>query len=167
MSPMVTRAQDEFREALRRDFTKNLFDRARLMNSDTLLHVVDEDALTKCRLSTYGQMDSLNKHMVNRNGDYDDMEKARDARGISASKLENRIDSREIGLDQTLEKIYFDYYGHGSNDSPVPDRPGGTYKCECGTKFMMGWKGMPTECPRCHRLTPVGEMKRDGVLKRI
>ncbi len=164
---MVTREQDEFRENLRHSFEDNLFTRARLMNSDTLLHVVDEDALTKCRLSTYGQMRGLNKHMIHRTEDYADMEKARDARGVSASKLENRIDCREIGLDQNLEEIYFNYYGHGSNDSPVPDRPGGSYKCECGTRFMMGWKGMPTECPRCHRLTPVGEMKRDGILKRI
>lgn len=162
---MVNRSQEMFREALRKSITNDIFTDSRLMDTPLLLHTVDADIVTKTRLSTYGQMDRLNRHMINRTEDYTDMEKARDTR-IDSSKLDNKLDYRQIGLDQSLEEIYFNYYGHGANDSPVPDRPGAPYKCPCGTKMMTGWKTMPLQCPRCHRLTPAGELQRDGILKR-
>ena len=162
---MTNRSQDQFREALRKNITQDLFTDSRLMDTKLLLHVVDEEAVEKCRLSTYGQMRKMTNHMINRTDDYQEMEKARDTR-IDVSKLDNKIDYRQVGLEQNLEEIYFNYYGHGANDSPVPDRPGAPYKCECGTKFMTGWKTMPLICPKCHRITPTGELHRDGVLKK-
>lgn len=144
----------------------NLAENARLMDTKLLLHVVDQDALEKSRVRQYGVMDDSVNHYINRTEDYADMEKARDTR-VDASKLDRHADFRQIGLDQSLEMIYFDHYGHGSNDSPVPDPPNRSYKCPCGQVYMMQWRTLPLECTKCHRLTPMGEMKRDGVLKRI
>lgn len=162
---MPTRSQEEFRENLRKNIMKDLFTDSRLMNTSTLLHVVDEEPLEKCLLSTYGQMKSLTDRYIQHSEDYTDMEKARDAR-VDAAKAAKVLDPREIGLEQNLEEVYFNYYGHGAHDSPVPDRPGASYACDCGLKMMMGWKRLPLQCPKCRRITPTGELKRDGVLKR-
>ena len=162
----MKRRTEQFRENLRQSFLSDLHQNARLMDTELLLHVVDQDVVEKSLIKQYGVLDSSTKHLIHRTEDYAQMERARDTR-VDTSKLENHADFRQIGLDQSLEKIYFDHYGHGSNDSPVPDPPNRTYKCACGQRYMMPWRTLPLECTRCHRLTPMGEMQRDGVLKRI
>ena len=130
------------------------------MDSRIPLRNVDEDAINKCRLPQYGQMRGLVRNHSLKSGDYEQMEKNR------ASKGDYRLDAREYALEDSVEKIYFDFYGHGYNDSPVIDRPGAPYVCPCGLKMSMNAKTFPEECPSCHRLTPVGEPIRDGVMRR-
>lgn len=162
----MKRETEQFRENLRDHILANINNNARLMDTDLMLHVIDAEALEKSRVRQYCAIDKSTSHFINRTEDQAQMEKARDTR-IDVSKLENHADFRQIGLDQSLEKIYFDHYGHGSNDSPVPDPPNRSYKCPCGQRYMMHWRTLPLECTKCHRLTPMGEMQRDGVLKRI
>lgn len=148
-------------EDVRRCFAEDLFTDARLLDSSIMLRNVDEDAINKCRLSIYGQESSLVKRHSIKTEDYEQMEKAR------ATKGDYKLDAREYALEDSVEKIYFDFYGHGYNDSPVIDRPGAPYVCPCGrVKLGMNAKTFPERCPCCGRLTPVGELIRDGVMRR-
>lgn len=147
-------------ETVRQAFRDDLFTDALTLDTPLMMRNVDEDAINKCRLSIYGQQSDLVKRHSIKTGDYDQMEKNR------ASKGDYRLDAREYALEDSVEKIYFDYYGHGYNDSPVIDRPGAPYVCPCGLKMAMNAKTFPEECPCCHRLTPVGELIRDGVMHR-
>lgn len=147
-------------ETVRQAYKDDLFTDARIMDSPILLRNVDEDAINKCRLSQYGQMRDLVKRQSIKSGDYEQMERNR------ATKGDYGLDAREYALEDSVEKIYFDFYGHGYNDSPVIDRPGAPYVCPCGLKMAMNAKTFPEECPSCHRLTPVGELIRDGVMRR-
>lgn len=147
-------------EEIRKAFKEDLFLDARLLDNTLMLRNVDEDAINKCRLSLYGQQSDLVKRQSLKNGDYEQMEKNR------ASKGDYTLDAREYALEDSVEKIYFDFYGHGYNDSPVIDRPGAPYVCPCGLKMAMNAKTFPEECPCCRRLTPVGELIRDGVMHR-
>lgn len=146
------------REALRREYVRNLWDNARLMDSAPLLHVVDADALTKCRLSMFGQIRDANR-FIYRTGDEEDVQKAR-------ARVGGFNDRLEFPTEENFEKLYFDHYGEGYNGSPVPDRPGAPYRCPCGLRMSTPGIAMPDECPSCGRLTPMGEMVRDGVLRR-
>ena len=77
------------------------------------------------------------------------------------------VDARSFALEDSIEKIYFDYYGEGFDGGPVMDTPyKGNYTCPCGLKMLMGAKMLPDECPKCHRLTPMGRLKKDGVIRR-
>ena len=89
------------------------------------------------------------------------MQKARETQ-----KWAGAVDARSFALDQSLEEIYFNYYGEGFDGGPVIDRPGASYVCPCGLKMMMEPKLLPPQCPTCGRLTPIGKLQRDGVLKR-
>ena len=60
---MVTRSQDQFREALRKSITQ---DDMRLMNSQTLARVVDADAVAKCRVQVLHDQERLTNRMINR-----------------------------------------------------------------------------------------------------
>ena len=62
---MVTRTVETFREDLRKEIAKDLFTDSRLMNNAMIRNFVDDDALNKCRLSTYGQM----RRLTNDHGD--------------------------------------------------------------------------------------------------
>lgn len=156
----MSRYSDTNVEEVRKQFQKDLFQDCIQLDSPLLLRNVDEDAINKCRLSLYGQQESLVKRHSVKTGDYEFMEKNR------ATKGDYKLDAREFALEDSVEKIYFDFYGHGYNDSPVIDRPGAPYVCPCGLKMMMLAKTFPEECPKCHRLTPMGELIRDGVMRR-
>lgn len=148
-------------ETLRLSYKEDLFSDARLLDSPLLLRNVDEDAINRCRLSIYGQMSDRVKRESIRNGDTEFMEKCR------ASKGDYSLDAREFALEDSVERIYFEHYGHGYNGSPVVDRPGAPYACPCGrVKMAMNAKTFPQQCPACGRLTPLGELVRDGVLRR-
>lgn len=157
---MANRYSESNVEDVRRTFKEDLFTDSRLLDNNLICRNVDEDAVNKCRLSIYGKTRDMVKRQTIQSGDYDLMEKNR------ATKGDYKLDAREFALEDSVEKIYFDYYGHGYNDSPVIDRPGAPYVCPCGLKMMMNAKTFPEECPKCHRLTPMGELIRDGVMRR-
>lgn len=162
----MDREHERFRENLRKSYSQNLFTDARLLSNSTIARNVDAEAVNKCRLSTFAQMSGLTKHMIHRTEEYQDMEKARD-KSVLASKLDDKLDPREWGLDQYVEEVYFNYYGHGYDGGPVCDKPNAPWICPgCGLKVMMSMKFMRTNCPICKHITPIGELKRDGVLKR-
>ena len=162
------REHEQFRENLSDKMTSDLWTNARLMDSQALLRHVDEDAITKCRLSIYDKQIKATRGTQLFSEEVALVEKARGVTaGVSASKLEDRLDPREIPLDVSLEKLYFEVFGEGSDGSPVPDRPNYGYVCPCGLKMMMSWKTMRLHCPTCGRLTPPGKLKEEGVLNRI
>ena len=162
----MDREHERFREDLRKNYSNDLFSNARLLSNANIARNVDAEAVNKCRLSMFGQMSSLTNRMVNRSEDYEQMEKAR-SKSVDASKLDDKLDPREFGLDQYVEQIYFNYYGHGYDGGPVCDRPNAPWICPgCGLKVMMSMKLMRTNCPICKHITPIGELKRDGVIKR-
>lgn len=156
---MTSRVTQAFEEDLRRQINRDLFTDARLMSDAALMRNVDEDALNRCRLKTFGQMRSLNKRMVERNGDDEDVEKARGRTGEYDPVL-------NVPIYDDIERIYFETYGEGFNGKPVVDRPGASYTCPCGIKMMMPASSLPDRCPRCKRLTPLGRLIEDGVLRR-
>lgn len=163
----MKRSAEEFRENLRKHILENINKDARLMDTNLLLNVVDAEAVEKCRVKQFRNLESSVKHFVNRTEDEEQAQKARDP-SVRASLLTNHADFRHIALETSLQKVYFDHYGHGSNDSPVPDPPYKGYTCSCGLRYMMSdWRTLPLTCKRCGRITPMGEMKRDGVLNRI
>lgn len=162
----MDREHERFRENLRKNYSNDLFSNARLLSNSNIARNVDAEAVNKCRLSMFGQMSSMTNKMANRSEDYEQMEKAR-SKSVDASKLEDKLDPREFGLDQYVEQIYFNYYGHGYDGGPVCDRPNAPWICPgCGLKVMMSMKLMRTNCPICKHITPIGELKRDGVIKR-
>ena len=156
---MVTRQNENFRESLRRSM--NNFADMRVQNPYVLARHVDAEAVNKCRVRTYRDQRYAINHMADRSGDYDDMEKAR------ATKGDYSIDAREFSLGDNLAQLYFDFYGHGFNNSPIIDNPNDGWTCpKCGLKYKMSLKLLPDYCRRCDNLTPLGEMKRDGAFRR-
>lgn len=156
---MTSRITQAFEEDLRRQFSRDLFTDARLLDNKTLLRNVDEDAINRCRLSTYGQMRSLNRRMVEGTEDELDVERERGRTGSYDQVL-------NVPIYDDVERIYFETYGEGFDGSPVVDRPGAPYTCPCGTKMMMVALSLPEQCPKCRRLTPLGRLVADGVLRR-
>lgn len=154
-------------EAVRRDFAKDLYTNVRLLDNRILLRNVDADAINKCRLSQYGQMKHSIRRMDMFSEEQADVDKARDyLDGERKGNFAGRVDARSFDLDESVQKIYFDYYGESASGEPVMDRIGAPYVCPCGQKMMMEWKLLPDECPACHRLTPIGKLMRDGVMHR-
>ena len=156
---MVTRTVETFREDLRKEISKDLFTDSRLMDNTLIRNFVDDDALNKCRLSTYGQMRRLTNDMVSKTEDEEDIERAR-------RKVGNYSQLQNLSLGDNIEQIYFETYGESFDGSPVVDPPKDSYTCVCGTRMMMPSMALPDECPRCRRLTPLGRLKADGVLRR-
>ena len=157
----ISRDRDDFRENLGRSIRQDLFTQARLLDSDLLLHYVDAEVLNKCRVRTFKQQSQKIDHMTRRTDDANDMEKYR------ATKGDYGLDAREFALSDSVEKIYFDYYGEGFNGSPVIDKPGTQWVCpDCGMRYAMSLKTMKTECRICHHITPLGMLMRDGVMHR-
>lgn len=157
---MTSRITQAFEEDLRREINRDLFTDARLMSDAALMRNVDEDALNKCRLSMFGQMRSLNKRVAERSGEQDDVERARDRSGGNYDPVQS------VPIYDDIERIYFETYGEGFDGKPVVDRPGASYTCPCGLRMMMVASSLPDECPRCRRLTPLGRLVADGVLRR-
>lgn len=151
---------DRYHEQFREDLRKSVdYDTMRLMDTRWLARNVDVDAVNKCRLRTFGEQSRATAKMAARTGDADDMEKARET-------MDNgTIDARAFALDENLAVTYFEHYGHNSEGGDIVDDPN-YWKCPfCGLKHQMGWKLLPDGCGRCGHLTPLGEMKRDGILR--
>ena len=153
-----SRSREEFREQLRKsiDFTD-----MRLMSTAALARNVDAEAVNKCRLSLYGKQSEMIRRMTTRSEDYEQMERAR------ASKGDYSLDAREFALEDNVAQIYFNYYGHNFYGGRVVDSPDKGWTCpHCGLKHMMSLKTLPPYCDRCHYISPIGEMIRDGVMRR-
>lgn len=163
---MGKRQQEAFSEALRKQYSRNIYSDVRLLDTDTLLHHVDAEEVNKHREYLSKQMSSSVRRTTERTGDAEDMERFRDTKG------DYRPDAREWPLDMTPEQVFFDYYGHGfpspsyPDGSPVMDWPGAGYDCPCGfVKMRMVSTTMPHKCPKCGRITPMGMIYRDQVWK--
>ncbi len=158
---MVSRIRENYHEAIRKDFANDLSYNARILDTPLILRHADAEAINKARFNYFRIMEEEAKRMTQSTGDADDMEKCR------ASKGDYKLDCREFSLHSNFEQEYYNFYGHGYNGSPVVDKPGAPYKClGCGVSMEMSMKTAPEECPICHRLTPLGEMVRDGWNKR-
>ena len=156
---MTTRIHQQFEEDLRKAISKDLFTNARTMSDTCIRNFVDDDALNRCRLSTYGQMRRMTNDMATKTEDEEDIERAR-------RKVGNYSPLQNLALGDNVEQIYFETYGESFDGGPTVDRPGAFYTCSCGLKMMMPAMSLPNECPRCRRLTPLGKLVEDGVLRR-
>lgn len=158
---MVSRSNEALRQALEKDFRRNLFTNARLMNANTLGRFVDADEINKCRLSLYGQQSDKIKRFTQRSGDYDDMVKARDM--INGYDVNPAF----FELEDNICTIYFNAYGENFYGGEVIDRADDGYRClGCGVHMQVSLKTLPNECPRCKHITPLGRLKKDGILRR-
>lgn len=157
---MVTRSHEAFRESLGKEILRTPAD-MRLMNPYTLARHVDAEAVNKCRVRTFHDQSKSIAHMTNRTGDDDDMERARSTKG------DYKMDAREFALNDNFALMYFNFYGHGFNNSPIVDNPEDGWTCpKCGLKYKMSLKMLPEYCNKCDHITPMGEMIRDKAFRR-
>lgn len=162
MSYSDKKRHEDFREALRKDLTKDLWNDERVMRDASLARMVDNDAIAKCRLSRYGQQSKEISKFTQRTGDYDDMQKARDSWKAAGTGY----DARDFDLDQNVAQIYFDHFGEGFYGEPYPSKDS-EYVCRgCGVRMQMSLKMLPEFCPKCGRETPLHELYAERVLKR-
>lgn len=160
---MVSRIRETYREGLRKEFGgARLYDNVRICDSPLMLRWVDEDVINKARLELFHNMNRTTRKFATSTEDIAQSEKYRDSWRAAGTKL----DVRDFDLDTTVEEIYFNYFQHGFNGSPVVDRPGTPYKCHCGVTMDMDMRTAPLSCPICKRLTPVGELAEIGVMRR-
>lgn len=157
---MSTRSQDQFRDELRKSIT---FDDMRLMDTRSLARVADADAVAKCRVRMFRNQSRAIERYVNRSGDDDIMQKARDSwRAAGAG-----VDCRDIALSDNLALIYFETYGENFEGGEIPDDQNKGWECPCcHVKYQMNLSTLPDECRRCGWETPLGRLRRDGVLRR-
>ena len=153
----MSRYSEQFREDMRKSVS---FDDMRIMDTRWLARNVDADAVNKCRLKVFHDQSRQIAHLTNSTGDAADMEKARDT--LEAGQ----VDARSFALEENLAVIYFEHYGQNYEGGPVVDDPNYWVCPGCHLKHQMSWKALPDRCPRCGWLSPLGEMKRDGVFRR-
>ena len=151
---------DRYHEQFREDLRKSVgYDEMRLMDTRWLARNVDADAVNKCRIRTFGEQSRAVARMAARTGDADDMQKARET-------MDNgTIDARAFALEENLALTYFEHYGQNYEGGEIVDDPNYWVCPGCHLKHQMSWKALPDNCPRCGWLSPLGEMKRDGVLR--
>lgn len=159
---MVSRSRDALKDAMYSDFSKMRYNLARVVDTPLLLNWADETALQRAREDIIRKQQQAVYNFTNKTEDADDMQKYRD----SYRKSGSGIDCRDFDLDQSFEKIYFDYFGHGYNGSPVMNRPGEAYKCPCGVSMEMDMRLAPKYCPVCKHITPLGEIEQSRVMNR-
>lgn len=156
---MASRQNEAFREDLRKSMST--FTDMRLLNPQTLARHVDAEAVNKCRMKIYHDQKRMINKMTSRSGDDDDMEKARSTKG------DYSMDMREFALSDNVAQIYFDFYGHGFNGSPIVDNPDDGWTCpRCGLKYKMSLKALPEYCKKCATITPLGELMRDDAFRK-
>lgn len=151
------RSREQFREDLRKSFT---YDDIRLMDSRALARNVDAKVVEKTRLSIYGSQSDQIKRMTHRTEDYNDMQKARD------TNTWGTLDARMFELEDNIPQIYYETYGQGFYGEPFPSKDGEWICPKCGLKYKMSLKTLPYECERCREITPMGELARDGTMRR-
>ena len=164
MSYSRKKSNEEFREALRKSLTQELYQDSRVMSTQSIARMVDHEAINKCRLSRYAQESQAIRKMTERTGDYDDMQKLKD-QGYHPASAE-KYDARDFDLDQNVCEIFFNAYGENFYGGDVVTEPSEGYTCKCGLKMKISLKTMPERCPRCNRETPMGQLYKDKILKR-
>ncbi len=162
MATQESRNLDQFHLDLQKEITKDLWRNERVMDDFYLAHMVDADALAKCRLSRYGHESKSLAKYTNRSGDYNDMQKAKDA----FRAADKNVQARDWDLDQNVALVYFEHFGEGFYGEPFPSK-NTEWKCpRCGTHYMLSLKTLPERCMKCGRETPIGELYKERVLKR-
>lgn len=151
------RSREQFREDLRKSFT---YDDIRLMDSRALARNVDAKVVEKTRLSIYGSQSEQIRKMTHSSEDYNDMQKARDTNKWGT------LDARMFELEDNIPQIYYETYGQGFYGEPFPSKDGEWICPKCGLKYAMSLKTLPLECERCRYITPLGELERDGTMRR-
>ena len=164
MSYSHKKEKEDFRDNLIKSFEKDLFTDARLMKTQSIGRMVDHEAINKCRLSRYAQQSRMIRRLTERTGDYDDMQKLKDRGYKPAGKA---YDPRDFDLDQNICEIFFREYGENFYGGDIVTEPSEGYTCKCGMKMLCSMKSMPERCPHCNRETPLGQLYKDKVLKRI
>lgn len=82
-----------------------------------------------------------------------------DLKNLNRNFSAGTFDMTKVGFKNPWQETYFNNYG-GRAISMTDN-----YRCpHCGLEW--GLAIPPLECPRCHKLTAIGEMDRDGVFKR-
>ena len=152
------RSREQFREDLRRSFTTTDL---RLMDSRALARNVDAKVVGKTRLSVYGSMSKQIAKKTHSTEDYYDMQKA-----MNTNKWAGELDARMFELEDNIPQIYYETYGCGFYGEPFPSKDGEWDCPNCGHKYRMSLKVMPKECRICHHITPIGELERDGTMRR-
>ena len=157
------RENEQFRNDVAENLTADLWQDERVMQDRYLARMVDNDAICKARLSRYGQMSKAIRRMTQRTDDYNDMQKAKD----SWKAADSGYDARDFDLEQNVALIYFNAFGQGFYGEPFPSKDD-HYTCRgCGLKMQMSLKMLPERCPKCGRETPLGELYKERVLKRV
>ena len=154
----INRINEDIHERFRKSVDVNDW---RIMGPSFLARNADEDAVNRMRLSLYGQQSRGIRKVIERTDDYYDMEKARDTANAGT------VDARTIGLDEDIAVAYFNFYGHNFEGGPIVDNALDGWTCPyCHLNYKMDLKTLPLNCKRCGNLTPLGELKRDGALRR-
>lgn len=157
------REKEQFRDNVIQSLTTDLWRDERVMQDKYLARMVDNDAICKCRLSRYGQQSKAIRKMTQRTEDYNDMQKAKDSWKAAGSGY----DARDFDLEQNIAVIYYEAFGQGFSGEPFPSKDD-HYTCRgCGLKMAMSLKTLPERCPTCGRETPLGELYKEKVLKRV
>lgn len=158
-SDMVTRIQENFKEALRKEAGN--FTNIRLLDAPLLARVADADAVNKSRLGYFRDREKLIRRFSYKSGDYEDMEEAR------CTKETYGTDARDFALEDNVAMIYFNCYGENFEGGEIIDDPDQGWTCPgCKMKYVMTLKGLPDTCKRCGWLSPLGRLKKDGFLRR-
>jgi len=139
------------------------FDDMRLMSPASLARVADADAVAKCRVRMFRDQSRQIERMVNGTGDADDMQKARDSWRAAGTGF----DVRDFALSDNVAMIYYNHYGENFEGGEIPDDQNAGWECPgCHLKYGVSLKTLPDNCKRCGWETPLGRLRRDGVLRR-
>lgn len=143
----------DFREAVRREYEKNLIKNIRTMGTAKVGRVVDAEVMTQAVVKQF------NNDRWSRAGAFEGEQ------GAEFQKARNQYSQGYHALevmDRDIEQIYFDKFGEGFNGESYPTPPYASYKCACGRVTMqMNAKFMPERCPTCGRLTPLGRLNEE------
>lgn len=158
---MVKRSYEHMRQELSEELRRDLYHNSRVMHAPILGRLVDHEEINKCRLSLYGQQSAAIRRFAKKTGDAEDMEALRDRYS------DYKIRPSSFELEDNIAVIYFNTYGESFEGTDIIDNPQDGYTCGgCHIKMQMSLKLLPDYCPRCGRITPLGRLKKDKVLRR-
>lgn len=143
----------EVAELMRKDVKKNL--QANIKSSPTCKvgRFVDQQVLEKTVLSQYGKF-----NQVMRKADYDERQHTMRGQQAQNTVWGDRLNVMDVPLNLSIEKAYFDLFGHGFR-TDLPDSMHQAIFCKkCGTKYVGDPAVQDLRCPRCGALTPIGEL---------
>lgn len=157
---MASRRAEKNIEEMRKDVTHDIVKHIKVSPSYKVARFVDQPVLEKTVLHQYGGFKG-----VMRKADTEGIEKARSTYGESVD-TSGRLRVAEVPTDLSIESEYFNRYGHGFYGAS-PDPMHQSYICpKCGLKMLMDLGVMGETCPRCHALTPLGQLVKDGYYRK-